>query len=549
MVDKLQPWMGRLRRVGEYLAPRARTIATRYVNKSVTRSTLHVLVVIVGLLAATSVWYGPRAVGQQPQFSATAAAPHSGIDRTLAERIATWAMWEPQPVRVRRVNEGDTLRSIAAEHSVSISTILASNKIQDPDKIVAGQDLLIPPVEGLIADVMDSETLGQIAERFHADLVEVALANGLPVESDLEIPYERVLIPGIEPAERIAMPGRARPGYLASHRESDDSGPARPSALTYEVQDGDTLAQLSAQFGVNVWTLLNANNIANPDSLKPGAVLRVPLVNGVEHDVLAGESLFDIAKYYEVDLGLLIDFNGIGDPTGVRIGDRLMIPGADKVQPNVSLANWTPPLPVPISIPSLNLGPPRQAPAQAPAPVSRPAVVPQPQRQPAPAPAVRPQPAPQVPTRPAPATAIQAPARPSAPIAAPIAIPSNGRSGGGVAASAMRYLGARYAFGGTSPAGFDCSGFVWFVHQSSGRPISRGMWGQLNGGARVPMAQLQPGDTVFFANTYMPGLSHNGVYIGGGRFVHASDESSGVKISSLSDGYWGPRYVGASRLW
>jgi cell wall-associated NlpC family hydrolase len=101
----------------------------------------------------------------------------------------------------------------------------------------------------------------------------------------------------------------------------------------------------------------------------------------------------------------------------------------------------------------------------------------------------------------------------------------------------MRHLGARYVFGGTSPAGFDCSGFVWYL------------WGQLNGGPRVALSALQPGDTVFFANTYMPGLSHAGIYIGGGRFIHASDESSGVKISSLSDSYWGPRYIGASRLY
>jgi cell wall-associated NlpC family hydrolase len=117
-----------------------------------------------------------------------------------------------------------------------------------------------------------------------------------------------------------------------------------------------------------------------------------------------------------------------------------------------------------------------------------------------------------------------------------------------VVSVAMKYLGARYVFGGTSPAGFDCSGFIWYVHKSLGKSVSRGLWGQLNGGPRIPLNALQPGDTVFFANTYMPGLSHAGIYIGGGRFIHASDESSGVKISSLSDSYWGPRYIGASRL-
>jgi cell wall-associated NlpC family hydrolase len=60
---------------------------------------------------------------------------------------------------------------------------------------------------------------------------------------------------------------------------------------------------------------------------------------------------------------------------------------------------------------------------------------------------------------------------------------------------------------------------------------------------------LQPGDTVFFANTYMPGLSHAGIYVGGGRFVHAIDESRGVGLSSLSEGYWSSRYIGASRLY
>ena len=91
-------------------------------------------------------------------------------------------------------------------------------------------------------------------------------------------------------------------------------------------------------------------------------------------------------------------------------------------------------------------------------------------------------------------------------------------------------------------------GFVWYVHKVSGISISRGIWGQLNGGPRITMANLVPGDTVFFANTYMPGLSHVGIYIGGGRFIHAVDESRGVGINGLGEAYWSSRYIGAARL-
>jgi cell wall-associated NlpC family hydrolase len=113
----------------------------------------------------------------------------------------------------------------------------------------------------------------------------------------------------------------------------------------------------------------------------------------------------------------------------------------------------------------------------------------------------------------------------------------------------MKFVGSRYIFGGTSPAGFDCSGFVYYIHNRSGEPIGRGMWQQYNGGGHVSMGALQPGDTVFFANTYEPGLSHDGIYIGGGQFVHASDERTGVTVSSLYSGYWQQHYVGATRLW
>lgn len=111
----------------------------------------------------------------------------------------------------------------------------------------------------------------------------------------------------------------------------------------------------------------------------------------------------------------------------------------------------------------------------------------------------------------------------------------------------MQYVGSRYVFGGTSPSGFDCSGFVYYVLNHSGAPVGRGMWQQYNAGTHVSQGSLQPGDIVFFANTYEPGLSHDGIYIGGGQFVHAANEQSGVTVSSLNSSYWQAHYVNATR--
>lgn len=112
---------------------------------------------------------------------------------------------------------------------------------------------------------------------------------------------------------------------------------------------------------------------------------------------------------------------------------------------------------------------------------------------------------------------------------------------------AEQYVGAPYRWGGASPAGFDCTGFVMWVYAQFGISLPHNEAGQLASGARVSADDLQPGDVVVFANTYRAGLSHTGIYVGGGQFVHAADERHGVTLSALWDGYWGPRLVGASR--
>ena len=110
--------------------------------------------------------------------------------------------------------------------------------------------------------------------------------------------------------------------------------------------------------------------------------------------------------------------------------------------------------------------------------------------------------------------------------------------------SALRFLGVPYAFGGTSSTGFDCSGFVQHVFALLGVSLPRTADAQYDAG-RPAVGGPRPGDLVFF-DTY-GGVSHVGIYLGQGKFVHASS-SHGVTVSHLSESYWAARYVGAKRL-
>ena len=122
-------------------------------------------------------------------------------------------------------------------------------------------------------------------------------------------------------------------------------------------------------------------------------------------------------------------------------------------------------------------------------------------------------------------------------------------SGQEIASFAMQYVGYPYAYAGEGPYAFDCSGFTKFVIQNTlGMDITHDMFQQIEMGQSVGMDELQPGDLVFFANTFRPGLSHAGIYVGGGQFVHAENESTGVKVSDLNSDYYGSRWAGGTRL-
>jgi cell wall-associated NlpC family hydrolase len=113
---------------------------------------------------------------------------------------------------------------------------------------------------------------------------------------------------------------------------------------------------------------------------------------------------------------------------------------------------------------------------------------------------------------------------------------------GGVVAIAMQYLGVRYVWGGASPDGFDCSGFVMYVFGKMGVSLPHSTYALWGVGVPVSRDQLQAGDLVFFA-----GLGHMGIYIGSGNFIHAPHTGDVVKVSSMT-GWYASTYVGARRI-
>ena len=126
--------------------------------------------------------------------------------------------------------------------------------------------------------------------------------------------------------------------------------------------------------------------------------------------------------------------------------------------------------------------------------------------------------------------------------------PSRGQKwGSALLASAFRYVSVRYVWGGMSPRGFDCSGFIGYVMRSVGVRLPRTAAELYVSGRPVPTDELRVGDIVFFETT-RPGPSHAGIYVGNDQFIHASSGFGRVTVTSMDYPYYKPRYLGARRF-
>jgi cell wall-associated NlpC family hydrolase len=112
-----------------------------------------------------------------------------------------------------------------------------------------------------------------------------------------------------------------------------------------------------------------------------------------------------------------------------------------------------------------------------------------------------------------------------------------------VAELALDYRGRPYVYGGSGPDGFDCSGFTRYVYSRVGIDLPHSSYAQWDSGRHITRADLRPGDLVFFA-----GLSHVGLYLGHGRFIHAPHTGLNVSVASLHFGWYASTYSGAVRV-
>jgi len=111
---------------------------------------------------------------------------------------------------------------------------------------------------------------------------------------------------------------------------------------------------------------------------------------------------------------------------------------------------------------------------------------------------------------------------------------------------AQGMVGAPYRWGGTTPEGFDCSGLVFYAYGQTGVQVPRTSVEQYRASENVALKDARPGDLVFFREAWT--VSHVGIYLGDGRFVHAPDEGQSVKISRIDEDYYRARFAGAGRV-
>lgn len=303
--------------------------------------------------------------------------------------------------------------------------------------------------------------------------------------------------------------------------------------IEYEVQLGDSLWKIANEHGVSVQDLITWNELPS-DLLQVGQILTIKDVDtkgnlkavvpstpkAIDYTVQPNDSLWIIANKYGVSVDDLMAWNGLSNDSidNLQIGQVLRVYGVSESnhtkETQVYSANVNP------SDATVKSEPKQETKQEVQSSQPKQEVKAEPKQE------VKKEPVKQEMKK---------------------ETKSESQATGNVAniiAEGKKHIGTPYVWGGTSPSGFDCSGFLHYVFAQNGISIPRTVSSIWSAGTSVDSPSV--GDIVFF-ETYKSGPSHAGIYLGNGQFLHAGT-SSGVTISDMNNSYWSSKYLGAKRL-
>lgn len=435
-----------------------------------------------------------------------------------------------------RVEDGDTLFSIAREHDIPLEDLLAANQLKADSVIKPGQSLTIPtddldddapsdaaaPAGPLTYQVQAGDNLYRIAERLHVTVDELTKANSLSAKSILQI-GQTLKIPGAQAPAVAPKPAQAAGPPPEKHSLAPVAVPVKPSPTAAEAKpDAGKGAAAAAKAGADempaaVWVSetrvhLRRGPSTLEDSLrlvtegtklavtgKSGMWWRVQVPGSEQTAYVAGwvvseqaiapppeaSTLSGSAVAYALEPRINIRSGPSTDDERIAVAVR-----GTKMTVLEEEGGW-----LKVKFDNGTVGWVAQHLVRRPAPASH-----------------------------------------------------GSADGQSLVQTAMAFLGAPYRRGGTSRGGVDCSGLVYAVCRQHGISLPRSSRDMYGHGDPVSRQDLQPGDLVFFKNTYRSGISHVGIYIGNDQFVHAVRPGSGVQITSLSSSYYVNHWAGAYRV-
>lgn len=402
---------------------------------------------------------------------------------------------------IYEVKEGDSLWSISKKFGVYPEDIAKLNNISINQILHIGDKLRIPstlqitpqevrvqtlPVQqGEVYQVKEGDSLWTIARNFGVKVEDIARVNNISITKTLQI------------GDRLIIPQGRRSQIVQSQPSNKDI--TAPKGLFYKVQRGDSLWTIAKKYGVSADSIARANNISPNKTLQIGDKLFIP---GKGASIQVAKSITKTTLKVVREGVLVRKGPGTNYSPLFKLGKGTEVVSLgqqgdwQKVALSGGKVGW-------IRRDMLGLSLAKKIVTSQNRSASK-------------------------------STASS---------------PNKENSGeASVVKTALSYHGARYAYGGLSSRGFDCSGFVKYVYQKHGINLPHSAGAQFNYGKPLSKSELQPGDLVFFRTGRSRGINHVGIYIGNGKFIHASSARGRVRIDSLNEGYYKARYLGARRL-